>query len=59
MSIKIDRLLLRAKKIIKKGQFDEAKKIYEDILESFPSNKEAKIGNIESTTDSHSESPTE
>jgi len=47
MSIKIDRLLLRAKKIIKKGQFGEAKKIYEDILESFPSNKEAKIGLLE------------
>ena len=47
MSIKIDRLLLRAKKIIKKGQFDEAKKIYEDILESSPSNKEAKIGLLE------------
>ena len=47
MSIKIDRLLLRAKKIIKKGQFDEAKKIYEDILESSPSSKEAKIGLLE------------
>ena len=47
MSIKIDRLLLRAKKIIKKGQFDEAKKIYEDILESSPSNKEAKVGLLE------------
>ena len=47
MSVKIDSLLLRAKKIIKKGQFDEAKKIYEDILESFPSSKEAKIGLLE------------
>ena len=47
MSIKINRLLLRAKKIIKKGQFDEAKKIYEDILESSPSSKEAKIGLLE------------
>ena len=47
MSIKIDRLLSRAKKLNKKGQFKEAKKIYQDILESFPSNKEAKIGLVE------------
>ncbi|MDB4597956.1 sulfotransferase [Candidatus Pseudothioglobus singularis] len=47
MSIKIDRLLSRAKKLNKKGQFKEAKKIYQDILESFPSNKEAKIGLLE------------
>ena len=47
MSIKIDRLFSRAKKLIKKGQFDEAKKIYEDILESSPSSKEAKIGLLE------------
>ena len=47
MSIKIDRLLLRAKKLSKKGQLDEAKEIYVSVLESFPSNKEAKNGLLE------------
>jgi tetratricopeptide (TPR) repeat protein len=47
MSIKIDRQLSRAKKLIKKGKINEAKKIYKDILESFPSSKEAKISLLE------------
>ena len=47
MSIKIDRLLLRAKKLRKKSQFNEAKEIYLSVLESFPSNKEAKNGLLE------------
>ena len=47
MSIKIDRLLLRAKKLSKKGQLDEAKEIYVSVLESFPLNKEAKNGLVE------------
>jgi len=47
MSIKIDRLLLRAKKLRKKSQFYEAKEIYLSVLESFPSNKEAKNGLLE------------
>ena len=47
MSIKIDRLLLRAKKLSKKGQLDEAKEIYVSVLESFPSNKEAKNSLLE------------
>ena len=44
MSIKNDRLLSKAKKLVKKGEIKEARKIYLNILESSPSNKEAKIG---------------
>ena len=49
MSIKNDRLLSKAKKLVKKGEIKEARKIYLNILEYSPSNKEAKIGlkNIE------------
>ena len=42
MTIKTQRLLDRAKKLIKKGQILEAQKIYSTILKSFPSNQEAK-----------------
>ena len=44
MSIKNERLISRAKKLIKKGEIDEAKEIYLNILESFPNNQEAKKG---------------
>ena len=43
MSIKNDRLLSKAKKLVKKGEIKEARKIYLNILEYSPSNKEAKI----------------
>ena len=43
MSIKNDRLLSKAKKLVKKGEIKEAQKIYLNILEYSPSNKEAKI----------------
>mgnify|MGYP003986176215 FL=1 len=51
MSIKNDRLLSKANKLLKKGEIQEAKQIYSNILESSPSNKEAKIGlkNIENS----------
>ena len=44
MSIKNERLLSKAKKLLKKGHFDEAQDIYLKILKSFPNNKEAKKG---------------
>ena len=44
MSIKNDRLLSKAKKLVKKGEIKDARKIYLNILEYSPSNKEAKIG---------------
>ena len=44
MSIKNDRLLSKAKKLVKKGEIKEARKIYLNILEYSSSNKEAKIG---------------
>ena len=42
MSIKTDRLLSRAKKLIKKGEIEQAKEIYSNILKSYPNNQEAK-----------------
>ena len=44
MTIKNDRLLSKAKKLVKKGEIKEARNIYLNILEYSPSNKEAKIG---------------
>jgi tetratricopeptide (TPR) repeat protein len=44
MSIKNDRLLSKAKKLVKKGEIKEARQIYLNILESSPSSKEAKTG---------------
>ena len=44
MSIKNDRLLSKAKKLLKKGEIKEARNIYLNILEYSPSNKDAKIG---------------
>jgi len=44
MSIKTERLISRAKKLIKKGEIEEAKEIYLSILESFPNNQDAKKG---------------
>ena len=42
MSLKTQRLLARAKKLTKKGHGKEAQSIYLKVLESFPSNQEAK-----------------
>tara|TARA_B100000768_G_scaffold180318_1_gene199941 strand:- start:878 stop:2689 length:1812 start_codon:yes stop_codon:yes gene_type:complete len=44
MSIKTQRLLIKAKKLIIKNKFEEAKSIYQKILDSFPNNKAAKKG---------------
>ena len=44
MSLKTDRLLSRAKKLIKKGETEKARKIYLDILKKFPKNLEASKG---------------
>ena len=44
MTIKTERLLARAKKIAKKGDVEEAKKIFTMVLESSPHNQEAKNG---------------
>ena len=44
MTIKTQRLLARAKKIAKKGDTKEARKLYTAILEASPDNKEAKNG---------------
>jgi len=44
MTIKTQRLLARAKKIAKKGDIEEARKLYAAILEASPNNKEAKNG---------------
>ena len=44
MTIKTERLLTRAKKIAKKGDIEEARRLYTEILEALPNNKEAKNG---------------
>ena len=44
MSIKTERLISRAKKLIKKGEIEKAKEIYSNILKSYPNNQEAKKG---------------
>ena len=44
MSIKTERLISRAKKLIKKGEIEQAKKIYLNILKSFPNNQDATKG---------------
>ncbi len=44
MSIKIQRLLTRSKKLVKKGSIEEAKKLYSMILKDSPQNQEAKLG---------------
>ena len=44
MTIKIQRLLVRAKKIAKKGEIKEARKLYKSILKDSPHNQEAKNG---------------
>ena len=47
MTIKTQRLLARAKKIVKKGEYKEARKLYTTILEASPDNQEAKNGLLE------------
>ena len=44
MTIKTQRLLARAKKIAKKGDTEEAQKLYTIVLEEYPQNQEAKNG---------------
>ena len=44
MSIKTERLIIRAKKLIKKGEIEEARVIYKEILKDFPNNTEATKG---------------
>jgi Flp pilus assembly protein TadD, contains TPR repeats len=44
MTIKTQRLLARAKKIAKKGEHEEALKLYTTILETSPNNQDAKNG---------------
>ena len=44
MTIKTQRLLGRAKKLINKGKNNEAEKLFLEILESFPNNQQAKRG---------------
>ena len=44
MTIKTDRLLSRAKKLLIKGNLDEAELIYLEILQSSPNNRDAKSG---------------
>jgi tetratricopeptide (TPR) repeat protein len=44
MSIKTQRLLTRAKKLVKKGSIEEAKKLYSMILKGSSQNHEAKLG---------------
>ena len=41
MSLKTQRLIDKAKKCLKNGNFDEAEKIYKGILKEFPDNVEA------------------
>ena len=41
MTLKTQRLLVRARKIANKGEIEEAEKIYSMILEDSPENKEA------------------
>ena len=42
MTLKTQRLLVRARKIANKGEIEEAKKLYSMVLEGSPENKEAK-----------------
>ena len=44
MSIKTERLLIRAKKLTKKGNIGEAREIFSSILQSSPNNLEAQKG---------------
>jgi len=47
MTIKNKRLISKAKKLLKKGNTEEAKEIFLNILKSSPTNQEAKVGLIE------------
>jgi hypothetical protein len=50
MTIKTQRLLARAKKIAKKDEHKEARKLYTEILEDSPNNQEAKDDHSKSNT---------
>ena len=44
MDLKLDDALQLAKKTLKEGSAEGAKRIYQDILRRFPANEKAKIG---------------
>ena len=44
MDLSVEKLLYRAKKLMKAGKFPEARKIYKEILVRFPQNRRAKEG---------------
>ena len=44
MDLSVEKLLHRAKKLMKAGKFPEARKIYKEILARFPQNRRAKEG---------------
>jgi TolA-binding protein len=44
MDLKLDDALKLAKKKLKEGSSEEAKRIYKDVLWRFPANKKAKSG---------------
>jgi tetratricopeptide (TPR) repeat protein len=43
-NLSVDRALLKAKSHIKKGEFEEAQKLYQAVLQTFPKNKRAQKG---------------
>ena len=53
MTIKTQRLLARAKKIAKRGEHEEARKLYTEILEDSPNNQEAKNDHSKSNTNTN------
>ena len=53
MTIKTQRLLAQAKKIAKKGEHEEAQKLYTKVLEDSPNNQEAKNDHSKSDTNTN------
>ena len=44
VKLSVDQALLRAKSYVKKGEIEEAQKLYQMVLQSFPKNKRAQHG---------------
>ena len=42
--LSVDQALLKAKSHVKKGEFEEAQKLYQVVLQAFPKNKRAQQG---------------
>ena len=42
--LSVDQALLKAKSHAKKGEFEEAQKLYQTVLQAFPKNKRAQKG---------------